>query len=60
MPAHSPTNTNHQQLPEPETSSDTTSVSEIDGRVHQLALVQNTLPNGAMATLVGSIAMIIA
>ena len=54
MPAPSATNTN-QQLSEPRTSLTKTPLGEIYGRVGQLALVRNTLQNGATPTLLAGI-----
>ena len=53
-------NNNRRQLPEHGTSSATTSLGEITGRVVQLALVQSTLQNRATPTLVAGIAISIA
>ena len=60
MPAPSNLTSNCRQLPEPGTSSATTSPGEINDRGDQLALVHNTLQNGATPTLVAGIAMLIA
>ena len=49
-----------QRAPEPAPASATPSVGEIDGRVDQLALVQQTLQNGATPTMIAGFAMIIA
>ena len=60
MPAPSTLRNSDPQLPEAGFSSTTTPVGEIDGRVDQLALVQNMLRSGATPTLVAGIAMLIA
>ena len=54
-----PQNSRHCAL-EPAPTSTTSSVGEIDGRVDKLALVQQTLRNGATPTMIAGFAMIIA
>ena len=60
MPASSNQTSKRRQLHELETSSGTPSPGEINGRVDQLALVQNTLLNGTTPALVAGFAMLIA
>ena len=60
MPAPSNQTTNGRQLPQPGTSSAAPSPGEINSRVDQLAVVENTLENEATPTLVAGIAMLIA
>ena len=60
MSAPSNPQNSHNRLSEPGTSSKTTSVGDNDGRIDQLALVKNTLQNGATPTLVAVIAILLA
>ena len=55
-PSFSPNS--HERLSEPEISSMTTSVGDIDGGIDKLELVRNTLQNGVTPTLVAGIAMV--
>ena len=51
---------NEMQLPESRNPTSSASVSEIDGRIDQVALVERTLRDGAIPTLVAGMAMQIA
>ena len=51
---------NAQRAQDPARTNISSAVGEIGGRVDQLALVQNTLQNGATPTMIAGFAMIIA
>ena len=58
MPASSNVQNSRQRAPETAPTSSTSSIGEIDGRVDQLALVQQTLHNGATLTMIAGFPMI--
>ena len=60
LPAPHTSQTSRHRAPESTPTSTTPTVGEIDGRVDQLALVQETLQNGATPTMIAGFAVIIA